>query len=521
MYLKINKIHFPFLLFLFFWGIFPKNVLSQSFPILEFQRFYGGESSDFAKKLIKTSDNFLVMGGYSYVESERCTNVRLIKVDSLGNVIWDKNFGMEGCQELHDMAATEEGSLVFVGVSNTMISHAENADATYQADFWVGKIDKEGAGVWLRTFGGKELDMGNAVAINGKEYFMVGGTFSNDEDITDNNGGSDIWYLKTDEEGSSLISNTLGGKGTEWGQSISICKNGDFIISGFTNSQDIEGNVSEMPTHRDGNAFLMRVQKEGTIAWLRTFPTPNGGIFNDIAEDQQGRILVAGSYNAQAYNAEFWLLKLTAEGKVILDRRFGNESDEYLTSVTVCADTTYLFGGYSAATKNPKIEDYKDAPYYKGKDDFWLIKLNRFGNTVWKKTYGGFDNERCMSVLEFRKGTLFAFGEKDNFFTENKDGNKDFWLLKITDNKCDSLPLDIFVRANEMNEVAVNTPVRFRARHNYGERFLWDFHDGTTSTEEQPLKTFTQKGSFEVDLKVFMNENCVGSYTLPRPVEVK
>lgn len=517
-----RKIHSTYILFFFLLIAFlPTLLFAQSFPVLEFQRFYGGQTADFAKKIIKTGDNALVMGGYSFSEAEGCTNVRLIKIDTLGNVIWDKNFAMKGCQELHDMAATEDSGLVFVGVSNTMITHKESSDVNYQADFWVGKIDKTGTGEWLRTFGGQELDMGNAVAVNGKEYFMVGGTFSHDEDISHNHGGSDIWYLKTDEKANTLISNTLGGKGTEWGQAIAICKNGDFIISGFTNSQDIEGNISETPTTRDGNAFLMRVQKEGKIAWLRTFPTPNGGIFNDIAEDAQGRILVAGSYNAHAYNAEFWLLKLTAEGKVILDRRFGNESDEYLTSVTVCSDTTYLFGGYSAATKNPKMEEYKDAHYYKGKDDFWLIKLDRFGNTSWKKTYGGFENERCMSVLEFRKGTLFAFGEKDNFFTETKDGNKDFWLLKITDNKCDSLPLDIFVRANEMNEVAINTPVRFRARHNYGERFLWDFNDGTTSTEEQPLKTFTQAGNYEVILTVFINESCKASYTIPRPVQVK
>jgi len=83
----------------------------------------------------------------------------------------------------------------------------------------------------------------------------------------------------------------------------------------------------------------------------------------------------------------------------------------------------------------------------------------------------------------------------------------------------DSIEAGIFVRADDYR-INRQTPTRFRARYRYGDRFLWDFGDGTTSREEQPLKTYDLPGVYEVRLTVFVNDQCYQTVTLPQKLEV-
>ncbi|MEL6135058.1 MAG: PKD domain-containing protein, partial [Bacteroidota bacterium] len=186
--------------------------------------------------------------------------------------------------------------------------------------------------------------------------------------------------------------------------------------------------------------------------------------------------------------------------------------NEYLTSLALCQNGGFIFGGYS--TPRGKIGTLN-----KGEDDFWMIRTDARGRTVWQNTYGGPNNERCSDLIEYRKGVYFAIGQKLNDFSEDKEGDEDFWMVKIEELPADSIEADIFIRAKNY-KIDRLVPTRFRAKYKYGDRFLWDFGDGTTSTEEQPLKAYQLSGVYEVKLTVFVNETCEQTVTLPKKIEV-
>lgn len=493
--------------------LLPTVALSQvksSFVVMDNQFFLGKEGKDIPRKLVKAADATLVVGGTHYEENE--SDVYIIKADTTGEVVWEKQIAIAGFQELRSVKATEDGGVVFVGVTS-QVSHTEAGDETYFADGWVGKLNIDGDLEWLQTYGGQQNDKANDIAIEKNTFFIVGGSFSKDGEVLLNHGGSDVWGVRIDSTGNPIFLKTIGGKGNEWAECISTCANGDYIIAGFSNSAEID---FEEPVTRNGNGLLLRISSTGTKKWIRSFPTPYGGIFHAVQEDADGRLIVAGSYNLNHDDAQFWVLKLTAEGKTIFDKKIGSTNDEVLTSVIVCKDTTYLCGGYS-------VFRGETTPYTKGKDDFILFKLDKKGNIIWRKTLGGPDYERCVDICEFRKGVYWVLGEKDNYFTQNKDGNKDFWLVKLNEYNCDSLTIkpDIFVRADAENQVIANHPIRFRARHNFGEKFNWDFGDGTFSKEEQPLKSFRDKGVYDITLTIYINETCRQEVVLPTPLIVK
>ena len=69
-------------------------------------------------------------------------------------------------------------------------------------DYWVVKVDKNGTMVWESSFGGTGIDQAQDIlATTDGGYVIVGNTFSSDTQVTKNNGQSDVWLIKIDDNG--------------------------------------------------------------------------------------------------------------------------------------------------------------------------------------------------------------------------------------------------------------------------------------------------------------------------------
>lgn len=471
---------------------------TQYFPLLRYQKFYGKYGDDIPRKLIKTSDGFLITGGNSEVQNADGTthrNVWIMKLDTLGDLYWERELFLPGEQELRDLTSSYDGGVVFAGVSASP-DHPERGNPEFAGDFFVGKIDSTGQLAWTRTYGGQQLDQAFALARGPyREYLLAGGSHSRSGDLEVNYGMSDVWLLKVDTRGNKRFSKQMGGSRSDWATCLISCKDGDYVFAGFTNSPE----TTEHQLSRFGNGLVVRMSSSGITRWSKVFPVPEGGHFTDVAEDADGNLVLVGKN--QEKSRQFWFVKLSADGDILSEKSFGPHTDDHLTAISPCQTGGYLLGGYSRNSNGH--------PLAKGGDDFWLFRTDEMGRIIWRQTFGGPDNERCADVIEYRPGVIFALGEKVNDFTkESGSRGKDFWLLRIDEKPCDSLKADIFIRTNEDYEITRDTRVRFKAMHQYAERFLWDFGDGTSSEEEKPLKAFSLPGMYRVKLTLYANEGC-------------
>ncbi|MCB0856081.1 MAG: PKD domain-containing protein [Bacteroidetes bacterium] len=495
-------------------GIFSAGK-AQLFPQLVFQKFYDNLGDDMARRLVKSTDGHLIIGGNTVMYDSTgtgCSNIWVIKVDTSGFVIWEREIIMDGCEELRDMIPTKDNGLMFTGVTTSLIPHDERGDANYWGDYFIGKVDEFGNVEWLESYGGSNLDHANGI-VEGiyREYMIVGGSHSADNDVGRNYGMSDVWSLKLDSRGKPRSSKVLGTQESEWANAVAVCKNGDYLIAGYSNSSPLES--SRLSPF--GNGLLIRMNRSGAVLWEKKFPCPRGGYFMTTKEREDGKLMVAGVYESKHTGKDFWWLSLDSEGNRLKEVILNGYDDEYISRVEICSDQGSLFSGYS-------IPKGRMSEYSKGGEDFWMIRTSSYGEIVWKKTYGGPDDERCADALEYSPGVYYAVGEKFNRFSSDpnrRKNDKDFWLLKINELPSDSIQAGIFVRGDD-NKITRQQPTRFRARYKYGERFLWDFVDGTTSTEEQPLKTYDISGMYDVKLTVFVNENCQETIILNPPLEV-
>lgn len=109
-----------------------------------------------------------------------------------------------------------------------------------------------------------------------------------------------------------------------------------------------------------------------------------------------------------------------------------------MTQILANDDGSYLILGYSnSIAGNAKTEGYK-GPYAEW--DYWVIKVDRFGNKIWDRTYGGERIEDYPIAIKAHGGGYILAGRSNSAIgydvSENPkfSNDLDIWILKIDEN---------------------------------------------------------------------------------------
>jgi TolB-like protein len=244
---------------------------------------------------------------------------------------------------------------------------------------------------WTKTFGGASNDFGNIAEQTIDGGFIIGGSTQ-----SFGSGQSDIWLIRTDENGDSLWSTTLGDNNSEGGGFVQQTQDGGYIVAGTIRDSIYNYSVS--------NIWLIKTDENGDSLWSTTLGDNNseGGGF--VQQTQDGGYIVAGTIRDSIYNysvSNIWLIK-TANGDSIWSNTYGGLNDESSAIVQQTQDGGYLIG---ATTKS----------YGEGGDDMWLIKTNDLGDTLWTKTIGSAENERTKDIIESTDGGYIIIGTIPHF----------------------------------------------------------------------------------------------------------
>ncbi len=208
-----------------------------SWGTIEWQNTIGGNSSDYLQCVQQTVDGGYFLGGYSNssVSGDKSANCIggfdywIIKVDSLGNILWQSTIGGGFNDELHSVKQTIDGGYILGGWSSSSITD----------DYWLVKTDSTGIVQWQKTYGGSSYDELFSVQQTSEGGYILGGLSKSD--ITGNKledclGDWDFWIVKTDSFGIVQWQNTIGGNSDEWLYSIKQTIEGGFILGGFSRS---------------------------------------------------------------------------------------------------------------------------------------------------------------------------------------------------------------------------------------------------------------------------------------------
>jgi hypothetical protein len=113
----------------------------------------------------------------------------------------------------------------FIAVGSTRLVGEENSDV------YIIKTDENGNFMWSHIYGGTDNDSGQSIKQVGDRGYIIAG-------ITHSfgSGGSDVYLLRTDLNGDTLWTNVYGGSEDDGAYSIQQLGNSHYIVAGYTES---------------------------------------------------------------------------------------------------------------------------------------------------------------------------------------------------------------------------------------------------------------------------------------------
>ncbi|MEX0290007.1 MAG: hypothetical protein AB3N14_12935 [Flavobacteriaceae bacterium] len=300
-----------------------------------------------------------------------------------------------------------------------------------------------GALDWVRNYGGSGDDTAQSIiATTDGGYAVLGYTNSTDGDIQGKTlAVNDYWLLKLDSEGTMQWNKTYGGSKDDRGQSVIQTTDGGYAIVGYAMSSDGDGSNNE--GFHDN--WILKLDASGEIEWERSFGFSGHDHSYDLVQTSDGGFFFVGfldvvSSEGQGSTAKGNLLTRHGVGEFwgtrldsegnLLWRRYFGGTNNDRAYSVVQTDD----GGFIMAGFSESGD--ADISLAKGSYDFWLVKLDATGELAWEKSYGGtgievsYDIARTLDNAYVITGHTFS---TDLDVTQNH-GESDIWLIKIDEN---------------------------------------------------------------------------------------
>jgi len=177
---------------------------------IQWQRTLGGAGDDYLTGMQQTSDHGYILAGHSNsgVSGDKTEPSKggfdfwIIRLDSAGNMTWQKTIGGAGDETIYAMTGvrqTADGGYVIAGSSGSGVSGDKTEPSKGGLDYWLVKLDGAGAIQWQKTIGGASDDQVRAFRQTADGGYILGG-FSGSPisgDKTEaSRGGDDFWIVK-------------------------------------------------------------------------------------------------------------------------------------------------------------------------------------------------------------------------------------------------------------------------------------------------------------------------------------
>jgi len=203
-------------------------------------RYRKGQHDNHGYSVIPTSDNGYVVAGITSGVSSM--DVLVFKINSIGDTLWVKNYGGDDFEIGYSIIESNNDGYIVLG--NT--SSFGNGDV----DIYMLKINKNGVIIWQKTYGGLNSDNGYCIiSCSDGGYIIAGETESYGA------GGRDAYILKINEAGDSLWAKTFGGTNDDGFNSVAICRDGGFVLTGYTDSFGNNRDLYIVKTDANGNVY--------------------------------------------------------------------------------------------------------------------------------------------------------------------------------------------------------------------------------------------------------------------------
>lgn len=412
------------------------------------QKTIGGNNDDELGGAWFTTDGGVIAAGRSYsdISGDKTDYNRgiddywVVKLNKAGKIQWQRTLGGSDVDECLAVQQTSDGGYILAGNSQSNISGEKTENSKGLFDCWVIKLDALGNIVWQKTLGGDQYEFCNSIQQTKDGGYIVGcmsNSNASSDKSEDSKGGYDFWLIKLDASGNKQWDKTLGGSGDEFTNDVIQTADGGYIAVGLSNST-ISGDKSE--NNRGANDYwAIKLDRFGNKQWDKTIGGNADDYVNSVAQTPDGgyALFGASASNKSGDKTEnihggfdYWLVKLNKQGVLVFQKTIGGLSDDYGQTIENTADGGLILGGQSISP----ISSDKDENCWGG-FDYWVVKMNANGTIAWNKDVGSDGDDNLRSIQEISKNKYllggFSWGNIYGDKTDMSRGSNDFWIITL------------------------------------------------------------------------------------------
>ncbi len=273
--------------------------------------------------IIETSDKSIVVAGYNAEHDSMPLNLWVMKLDSLGEMIWEKNYDGQGEAVANKIIQTKDNGFAIAG--HTCINTDE------PNDWWVLKLDSLGNFEWEDFPGGSSDD--KALGIT---EMPDGSIVATGFKTTTNGSYRHIAISKYDKDGTYLTNKDY--RVTDWDEPTSIITTSD-------NSLLVCGHSRYDPLI-DFDAFIMKLSADGDSLWKSDFECEKWEYTANVIETYDNGFAIGGT-SSTGYELEndYLLIKFDKNGKLIWTETFKRKSNDFVSEIIETKDKGILLAG--------------------------------------------------------------------------------------------------------------------------------------------------------------------------------
>ena len=175
------------------------------------------------------------------------------------------------------------------------------------------------------------------------------------------------------------------------------------------------------------------------IEWAKCYGGTGFDMANSVQQTTDGGYIIAGSStstdgdvhgNHSTYIADFWIVKLNVNGDTLWTKCYGGSDRDFAQSIQQTTDDGYIVAGETFSTDGDVHGNHDTT---NTNPDWWILKLDANGDTIWTRCYGGTDLDLAQSIQQTTDGGYIVAGE--TFSTDGdvhgRTCDQNCWILKL------------------------------------------------------------------------------------------
>ncbi len=212
---------------------------------------------------------------------------------------------------------------------------------------------------------------------------------------------SDVCVTRLNKDGNTIWRKMLGGKKEDIGVAISRTKDGNLIVVGSTKS---------LNPNNGRDLYVAKLSLDGKLIWQKSFGGERDEFAGGIAGTNDGGVLAIGStesFSKKGYR-DIYIVRLDKDGNEVSIKTIGGKLNDNAKALTRTADGNFIMVG------SRELKHSGDA-------DFFIMKLNQKGEKIWARTLGQNENDVLLSVAPTPNGDIVATGKTRSYNSEQTD----------------------------------------------------------------------------------------------------